>query len=64
MNDKKAILGVAIGSFDLLSGVKVVESWTPEDNLPVPFEDIFKMVLSNVHRQSEESFNTFVTSIT
>ena len=62
MEDRNPLISVALGSFDLLSGVKVIESWMYKDSLGVSLDDIFKMVLSNVHRQSEESFSSFLSS--
>ena len=54
-----AILCIALASFDLVSGVKVTADWifTSDGTIPVPLEDLFKMSLANVHRQSEDLLN-------
>ena len=64
MNEKNSSLSaIALASFDLLSGVKVINSWIYAENFNISLDDIFRMNLSNIHRQSEEYVNSFVTSI-
>ena len=58
-----SLSAIALGSFDLLSGVKVINTWIYTENFDICLEDIFRMNLSNIHRQSEESVNSFVPSI-
>ena len=58
-SNENSILCIALASFDLVSGVKVTADWifTADGTIPVPLEDLFKMSLANVHRQSEDLLN-------
>ena len=57
------LIAAAIASFDILSGIKVMNQWLPNHGtLPIPLLDILKLTLSNIHRQKEEALLQFVTS--
>jgi len=63
MEEKSPVLAVAVASFDLLNGIKVIHKWIPNSNeLGLSLDDLFRMTLSNVHRQKEEVFSNIVTS--
>lgn len=56
-------IGAALASFDLACGVQILEKWILTDKpLDVPLESLFRTILSNVHRQKEETYSSFVTS--
>jgi hypothetical protein len=57
------LLAAGIASFDMLSGIRVIQSWLFSDTVdPFNLTDLFKIVLSNVHRQSEQSYAEFSIS--
>lgn len=73
MTDKEIILlansehpleAVAIASFDILSGIRICQSWVfSNEELPASLYDIFKVALGNVHRQNEQAYEKPVTSL-
>jgi hypothetical protein len=51
------LLAVGIASFDMLSGIKVCSRWLLASDIDGPrLEDVFKITLSNVHRQPEDAY--------
>lgn len=59
------LLAIAIASFDIRSGVKLVHEWFPNHSkLPIQLIEILKLTLSNVHRQEDNAFSQFFTTAT
>lgn len=58
-------IGIAVGSFDLLSGIRLCHAWVfqKEEKINEKIENALKVTLANVHRQSEEFYNVVSTSI-
>ena len=57
------IISIAIGKFDLLTGVKQVYKWQfVEENLDDKIDSIFKMILTTVHRQEKSAFTDCLTT--
>ncbi|KAH0791797.1 hypothetical protein GPJ56_004291 [Histomonas meleagridis] len=57
-----AFIGVAIASFDMRSGIKILEQWNLQhvDDFTENLNFSFRMVLGNVHRQGEEWLLNFL----
>jgi hypothetical protein len=54
------LLAAGVASFDMLSGIRVIQRWSFSDSVdPSNFIDLFKIVLSNVHRQNEQFYSDF-----
>ncbi|OHT16597.1 hypothetical protein TRFO_41708 [Tritrichomonas foetus] len=55
---------IIIGSFDLLSGIKIVHRWIfQKDNINnIAHDDMVKITLSNVHRQKPIAIENYSTS--
>jgi hypothetical protein len=51
------LIAAAVASFDMISGIKVIHRWLPrDDDISGNLVDVFKITLSNVHRQSEQAY--------
>ena len=58
------IVAIAIASFNIVCGIKVCYQWKfTQDEFPMSLDDLFKISLSNVHRQNEQIFQDCSTSI-
>lgn len=58
------IVAMAIASFNILCGIKVCYQWRfTEGDLTMDLDDLFKIALSNVHRQNDSVFQDCYTSI-
>ena len=56
--DGKLLLAAGVACFDMVSGIKVCNKWSssiPDSDI----EDLFKIVLANVHRQSDDVYVNF-----
>jgi hypothetical protein len=52
------LVAAAVASFDMVSGIKLAHRWRVHDHVdPHSLEDVFKITLSNVHRQSESAYS-------
>lgn len=63
--DDKDLVGYAIALFDMVGGIKVCHRWIfcEQENINLKISEMFKITLSNVHRQSESFFANFLPSI-
>lgn len=58
----RPLSGVFIGSFDLLTGIRLCHKKVFKELTDQQIEDIIKISLSNVHRQEQRSFENFSVS--
>ncbi|EAY02049.1 hypothetical protein TVAG_383520 [Trichomonas vaginalis G3] len=62
MNDP--FVGVALASFDLACGIQILEKWFAKgDPAEGSLESLFRLLLANVHRQKDNAYSSYVTSI-
>jgi hypothetical protein len=63
MHSPGVFLGVGIASFDMLCGIKLMQSWLFSDTVSDPrLLDVFKITLGPVHRQDKQSLTDGLTS--
>lgn len=65
--DNSPIIKVGVGLFDNISGIKVAYQWNFSesyilDQTELKTNDIFKTILTSVHRQDDKSYQNFVIS--
>ena len=61
-SQNKPLSGIFIGSFDLLTGIRLCYQKKFNELTDLQIDDIIKISLSNVHRQEQRSFENFAIS--
>jgi hypothetical protein len=57
------LLAAGIASFDMVSGIRVIQSWQFSERIDsFTLTDLFKIMLNNVHRQKEQAYQDLSVS--